>query len=128
MFLHYILHEDPNSMVHQFFEAQMKNPTPKDWVTTVGNDLKELDMNVTFADIRTMSKGKFKSMLKLNIKKKAIKELEKKKSTHSKVKHIKHGFLKIQSYLLPSEMKMTQEERQLIFQLRSGVTHVKIIS
>ena len=77
MFLHYILHEDTNPMVQKFVEAQMKNPTPKDWVTTVGDDLKELGSNVTFADIRTMSKGKFKSMLKLNIKKKAIKELEK---------------------------------------------------
>ena len=34
--------------------------------------------------------------------------------------------MKIQTYLLPSEMKMTQEERQLIFKLRSGVTHVKM--
>ena len=126
MFLQYILHEDPSSMVHKYFEAQMRNPTPKDWVTTVGNDLKELGMNVNFADIKAMSKGKFKSMLKLNIKKKAIMELEKKKSKHSKVNHIKHGFLKIQSYLMPSEMKMSNEERQLIFKLRSGVTNVKM--
>ena len=29
MFLHYILHEDPSSTVHKFFEAQMKTPRIK---------------------------------------------------------------------------------------------------
>jgi hypothetical protein len=48
------------------------------------------------------------------------------KYIHSKVKHIKHGFLKIQSYLLPSGTKISQEEMQLIFQLRSRVTNIKM--
>ena len=34
-FLHYILNEDPKSMVHRFFKSQMKNKTKKDWVNTV---------------------------------------------------------------------------------------------
>ena len=64
MILQYILQEDPKSMIHNFFESQVKNPTTKDWVTTVRNDLKEIEMNATFADIKAMPKSKFKNMLK----------------------------------------------------------------
>jgi hypothetical protein len=126
MFLQYILKEDQTSMIHKFFESQVKNPTTKDWVTTVRNDLKEIGMNATFADIKAMPKSKFKNMLKNDIERKAVLVLEEKKATHSKVMHIKHGFLRMQTYLMPSQMKISTDERQLVFQLRSAVTDVKV--
>ena len=39
-FLFYILQENQNSMVSRFFEAQRQNPTPKDWVKTILNDIR----------------------------------------------------------------------------------------
>ena len=56
MFLYYILHEDPKSMIFKFFEAQRKNPTRKDWVTTIKNDLEELNINLQFEEIMKMKK------------------------------------------------------------------------
>ena len=35
MFLYYILNEDPKSMIFKFFETQRKNPSRKDWVSTI---------------------------------------------------------------------------------------------
>jgi hypothetical protein len=126
MFLQYILKEEPTSMISKFFESQVKNPTTKDWVTTVRNDLKDVEINATFADIKAMPKNKFKNMLKINIERKAVLLLEEKKANHSKVMHIKHGFLRMQMYLKPSQMQISTEERQLVFQLRSAMTNVKM--
>ena len=46
------------------------NPTKKDWVSTVKKDLEDLDLNVTFEDIKVMKKSSFKNMLKQSIEKK----------------------------------------------------------
>ena len=45
---------------------------------------------------------------------------------NSKVKILKHLVMKMQKYLLPNELKISQEECQTIFKLRSKVTEVKI--
>ena len=73
-----------------------------------------------------MSKSKFKSMLKHNIERKAVEVLEKRKAKHSKVMHIKHGYLRMQTYLKPCQMQISREERQLVFQLRTAMTDVKV--
>ena len=73
-----------------------------------------------------MSKSKFKTMLKHNIERKAVCVLEGIKAKHSKVMNIKHGFLRMQTYLMPSPIQITKEERQLVFQLRSEMTNVKM--
>ena len=39
-FLYYILNEDPQSLIHKFFQTQLKNSSRGDWVTTVLSDLK----------------------------------------------------------------------------------------
>ena len=43
-FLHYLLNEKEESLLKRFLNAQMKNPSKKDWVTTVLNDLKYLNI------------------------------------------------------------------------------------
>ena len=85
-------------------------------------DLKELNWNVNFADIQQMKKASFIQILKRRIEAKALADLEKVKSGHSKVKHLKHDKLKMQSYFLPNTMKISREDMQLIFKLRSRVT------
>ena len=54
-------------MIFNFFEAQRKNPTKKDWVTTVKNDLEELNINLQFEDIMKMKKCEFKKLLNRKI-------------------------------------------------------------
>ena len=62
-------------MVYLFFQAQFKNPTKKDWVTTVKNDLEYLNLKeMTMEDIRIMKKISFMKMIK---EKNRIKPFEK---------------------------------------------------
>ena len=124
-FLYYILHESPESLVYQFFQTQYKNRTSKDWVTTILKDLDEVKLGVTIEQIKIMKKSTYMRMLKTSIEKKALMELQNRKSNHSKVSHLQHFGIKMQKYLLPNNFKMTQEECQLIFKLRCRVTEVK---
>jgi hypothetical protein len=77
-----------------------------------------LNLNVNLEDIKIMKKGNFKNMLKQSIEQKVLKDLEEKKASHSKVKHLKHGFLKMKAYLMPTKVKITKEERQLIHETK----------
>ena len=126
MFLYYILLEKQDSMIYRFLEAQMQNPTAKDWVTTLRKDLDELNLNVTFAEIKAIKRGSFKNMLKQSIAEKALEYLDGKKSSHSKRMNLKYEVLQMQTYLMPSKTKLSKEEKQLIFSLRSEVTEVKM--
>ena len=44
LFLHYILNENPDSLIHRFFKAQQKFRNKKDWVSTVIYDLEQLEL------------------------------------------------------------------------------------
>ena len=126
IFLFYILKQDPKSIIYRFFESQRNHGTSKDWVTTIGKDLKELQINLTFDQIKSMEKHEFKRIVKQKIEKKAKMKLEEKKLSHSKVMHLKHEHFGIQKYLKQSKIQISIEERQLIFKLRSKVTNVKM--
>jgi hypothetical protein len=126
-FLHYILNEDENSMLNKFFQCQLKYGTRKDWVTSVINDLKYLNMeNLSMEMIRSMKRTSFMNKIKEKINLKAFEKLQKVKESHSKVKEIQHNLIKIQKYLQPNSIKITREEAQLIFQLRCRVTETKV--
>ena len=66
-----------------------------------------------------------KIILDKSIKEHALDELSKIKENHSKVNSIKHKNLEIQNYLKSSEIKIMQDEAQMIFRLRCRVTDVK---
>ena len=125
-FLHYILHENKNSMISKVFETQRKNKSAKDWVTTILDDLKELNLNVDFEDIRSMTKGVFMNKVKRKTEEKVLEKLEKMKEKHSKVNFLNHPILKMQKYLMPTSLNIRKEECQEIFKLRSKVTDVKM--
>jgi hypothetical protein len=115
-----MLHENKNSMISRVFESQRRNRTAKDWVTTVLLDIKEINLDIKFEDIRKMKKGPFVNVIKRKVEYKSFKYLENIKETHSKVKSLKHPVLKMQPY------QMKKEECQVIFQMRSQVTNTKM--
>ena len=124
-FLQYILNENQDSMIYRFLQSQLKSSNPKDWIQTVSEDIKELKMNVTTADIKEIRKSTFKAMLRECTENYVFKSLTKKKLSHSKVMHIDHYMLKMRKYLMPSSIKITKDERKLIFRLRSRTTETK---
>ena len=108
------------------FEKQCRDNTSKDWVRTVESDLEKVGLNVTFADIKEMSKVKWKNTVKKSVNENALLYLETVKQTHSKVKLLKHPKLQIQAYFLPNKLNMCKEEIQYIFKMRCKVVNVKM--
>ena len=43
LFLHYILNEDPKSIIYRFLMTQVKSMKKKDWIVQVFSDLKDLE-------------------------------------------------------------------------------------
>ena len=126
LFLHYILNEDDNSLIKKFLMKQKESKKSKDWINQVLSDIKELNLEVDFEDIRKMQKSRLKIMLNEAIKMKAFVDLAQKKEMHSKVMEIKHERLEMQKYLKSTNFKIKIEEKQEIFKMRSRVSDVKM--
>ena len=46
MFLHHLLHQNKEALVHKFFLAQMKFPTFNDWTSQVIKDMEDIQLNL----------------------------------------------------------------------------------
>ena len=125
LFLHYILNQDPKSMLFKFLMTQMKHKKKKDWSVQVFSDLEKLKMDDDVEQIKSMKKLKLKSLLDEKIKMKVFEELNSQKDNHSKVSQLIHDSFEMQKYLKPNNMKITKEEAQEIFKLRSRMSDVK---
>ena len=64
MFLHHILQQKKDSLIHKFFTTQMNSPTQNDWVSSVLEEQEELEINLELEEIEEMSKNRFKSIVK----------------------------------------------------------------
>ena len=126
LFLHYILNQETNSLIFRFLMSQMKNRKNKDWIVQVISDLKELKMDEDLEKIKCLKKITLRNILDNNIKEKVFEELNLLKENHSKVKHLKHYVFEMQKYFKPCNIKITKEEAQEIFKLRSRVSDVKL--
>ena len=104
-FLHYILNEEPNSMIYRVFQSQMKSRTSKDWATTVIEDLKKLELNMNMEEIGKMKKTSFRQIIKDKIKTYTFDKLGKRKHSHSKVENVDHFGINMQKYLKPIKTK-----------------------
>ena len=90
MFLHYILNQDSDSILHRFLMAQIENRSKKDWIVQVLTDINELKMNDDLNKIKQVKKSKFRNMLDRKIKQNAFEDLIIKQESHSKVKGLKY--------------------------------------
>ena len=125
MFLHYILNEEPESLIHQCFDAQKDNPCRNDWILTVQEDLEELEIMLEFEEIKTLTNFQFKSFLKKIIEEKALIYLNNVKSKHSQVLHIEHKELRIQEYLEPKNITSINLAK-FLFQARARMLDLKM--
>ena len=56
MFLHYILNEKKDSLIHRCFDAQKRKPCTNDWIRSVYEDIEELKIMIDFEKIKINSK------------------------------------------------------------------------
>ena len=122
MFLHHILHQKKDSLLHRFFMTQMKFPTQNDWVSTVLEDIVELDISLELKEIEEMSKERFKSIVQEKVKIKAFEYLISKKesriSVRAKGKALKYERLEMSEYLTPIEHDLSISEKKWILKCR----------
>ena len=93
---------------------------------TVIDDLEKVGLNVTFEEIKTIRKAKWKSMVKKSITEHSFTYLENIKQSHSKVKELEYEKLKTQTYFLPNKLNIYKEDIHLIFRMRCKVVNLKM--
>ena len=70
LFLFYIVNQNPGSLIYKFYEAQMNKRTPKDWISSVLKDLKEIKLDLEIDNIKEIKKGTYIKMIKQRIEEK----------------------------------------------------------
>jgi hypothetical protein len=121
VFLHYILHQESESLLQRTFNAQMANPVRGDWFLTVMEDLRELELDLSLEQISEMSEHCLQKLLRRQVDGKALEFLNKEKK--SKTSHISHTELKLQPYLRPG--KESNLQKKFLFQLRARMVDLK---
>ena len=125
-FLWYILNEDRGSLIRSFFDAQRENPSERDWIQTVKQDLNDLEITLSMEEISKMSKLEFKELVKEAVRELAFKYLQQLRVSHRKAEDLVYENLNLQNYLLAgSRTQMTIHERQFLFALRTRMVDVK---
>ena len=124
-FLHAILNEDRNSLVHRFFQAQLNHPTKKDWVTSARNDLKSLEINLSFDEIKQKKQGNYNMFVHKKIYQNVFNRLNEDKQKYSKVREIEYNTFVMQTYFQANCAAISKEEAKLIFKLRCRIVDVK---
>ena len=105
LYLKYILEQPESSNIRQMLQLQLKMPSSGDWASTCVNNLKHLNIYLTFKEIENISKKEYNTMLKRRIKEVALKYLLDKKG--KKGREIKNKSLEMADYLLPFNNKMS---------------------
>ena len=72
LYLHHILHQDPDSMLFKVLTAQIEAPVKGDWVHLVKQDILDLKLDLTIENIATMSKHQIKMASKKRRKSRGI--------------------------------------------------------
>ena len=123
-FLHYILNQPTDSLLRNVFDAQVNSPIGGDWVTQVEMDIKDLQLSLSFDQIKNIPKEQFKKVIKDKVKIKSFEYLTKIQATHSKSKNIVYKKLGLQTYL-SSDSSLTIKEKSFIFSARARMIDVK---
>ena len=79
-YLQHILKQKESSLFRQFLMTQSINPRNKDWVSSIKEDLKQLEINLIFVQIEEMGKFTYKRLIKKKTKESAFRHLIERKS------------------------------------------------
>ena len=123
-FLYYILSDKEDSLLSNVFRAQVDYPVKGDWVNTIKKDLEELEMNLSYEEIKRNTKEQFKRIVKEHVNEKAFKYLKNLQQTHSKAKPIQYEKFSLQNYLR-ADNKLTTKEKSFTFALRTRMLELR---
>ena len=109
--------------MNKFYNLQKQCPVKNDWTLQIEEDKKEINMSYSDDDIKTVSKNKFKRVLKEKISAAALKYLNKLAEGHTKSKKLIKSKFKCENYI--TDHRFTSDEVKLCFQLRTFTFAVK---
>ena len=75
-------------MLFKFFQAMRENPSKDDWTEQAAKDLKDLEIEENISFFKSISKLKFKKIVKLKTKELALDRLNEEKFKHSKMENL----------------------------------------
>ena len=91
---------------------------------TVKADLQQLDIKMSFQQIRNVSVNCFKTIVRKQIRLKALAYLQQCQLSHSKSRQVTYKKLEMEEYLKPAN-NLTIQEKQFIFKARTNMLNVK---
>ena len=116
-FLKYLVSQDSSSMLYKVFWIQWSESNAGDLAHQMKQDLMDLEIDCSLCEIKSISKNKFKKLVKKKLTEFTFKQLLKQAGIYSKLKNLKYSHLKMQSYL--EEEKITVKQAKLIFKYRT---------
>ena len=123
LYLKYILEQDEDSNLLKMLKLQIENPTKGDWASTCVNDIKELNLKMSFEDIKVMTKQKLTTIIKEEMKKNAFRYLNSKRG--KKGEEIDYSCLEMSEYLLPTNTILTIEQKRELFAIRNRMINIE---
>ena len=121
LFLKHILNQKSDSLIQNFFNLQLEQPTKGDWASACINDLKQMDINLSLKEISEMKLAKYQNLVRRKCKLNAFEYLMKKRG--SKGKEIHYLELEMSEYLLPNDMFKIEQQRYQ-FSLRNRMINI----
>ena len=124
LYLFHLLTVEGMPLVKQVFEKQLLKTTFGDWTKTVTKDLEDLNINLSFSQIASLSKQKFKMIVSASTKRTCFQYLLREKQKLSKGSEIQYTKFETQSYLKPG-FGMSVENMRKIFHIRCREVFIK---
>ena len=122
LYLKYILEQNEHSLLRKCFKLQLEQPSKNYWASTCVEDLKKLQIDNTFEEIKLISKNKFKNILKQRIKELALNYLKAKQNI--KGKEITYSDIDMAEYLQPINSKLNIEQKRKMFAVRNMMVDI----
>ena len=117
-YFHYLVNSEQDAMLFKFFQAMYENPSIDDWTEQAARDLKDLEIEEDFSYFKSVSKIKFKKIVKLKTKEFALDNLNEEKFKHSKMENLVYTNLEVQNYLISEELTLSQKRNIFLFRTR----------
>ena len=81
LFLKDILQQNVESMISRVFQLQLEQPSKGDWPSSCLKDLEELEISMSFEEIKLISKNSFNKILNEKVKEASLSYLTDKQNT-----------------------------------------------
>ena len=99
MYLHCILQRNQDEMIRKIYEVQKVDPSPGDFIELIAEDKDMLGVNMSDMEIGSMSKLKFKRIVKDKTRQAAFLYLQSLKQGHSKMDGLKYEKFEKAAYM-----------------------------